>query len=226
MMVGQFWLGRGEKILNLISRGLTPVQKHFNYSSIFLQLPTGPYISNKKSTTPYPNLAPSPFPPPNMTSHLHVILPHIHSPEVASLAGVSVFSVSIFSSQLCWPGQAVSQETWECILTSCLTSWESESVSHSVVAYSLRPTGVQPTRLLCPWNSPGKNTGVGCHSLLQGTLPNPGIKPMSLMSPGLAGRFFITSAAWEVHVTNVCVSPFPLHSLEITFLEGWSSHNY
>ena len=27
---------------------------------------------------------------------------------------------------------------------------------------------MQPTRLLCPWDSPGKNTGVGCHSLLQG----------------------------------------------------------
>ena len=25
-----------------------------------------------------------------------------------------------------------------------------------------------PTRLLCPWDSPGKNTGVGCHALLQG----------------------------------------------------------
>ena len=29
--------------------------------------------------------------------------------------------------------------------------------------------GVQPARLLCPWESPGKNTGVGCHFLLQGT---------------------------------------------------------
>ena len=27
------------------------------------------------------------------------------------------------------------------------------------------------TRLLCPWNSPGKNTGVGCHSLCQGIFP-------------------------------------------------------
>ena len=27
---------------------------------------------------------------------------------------------------------------------------------------------MEPTRLLCPWNSPGKNTGVGCHFLLQG----------------------------------------------------------
>ena len=31
---------------------------------------------------------------------------------------------------------------------------------------SVQPQGQQPTRLLCPWNSPGKNTGVGCHCLL------------------------------------------------------------
>ena len=31
---------------------------------------------------------------------------------------------------------------------------------------SLQPHGLQPARLLCPWNSPGKDTGVGCHSLL------------------------------------------------------------
>ena len=41
----------------------------------------------------------------------------------------------------------------------------------SVVSDSLRPRGLRPTRLLCPWNSPGKNAGVGCHSLLQGILP-------------------------------------------------------
>ena len=32
---------------------------------------------------------------------------------------------------------------------------------------SLRPHGLQPTRLLRPWDSPGENTGVGCHFLLQ-----------------------------------------------------------
>ena len=32
---------------------------------------------------------------------------------------------------------------------------------------SVRPYGLQPTRLLRPWDSPGKNTGVGCHFLLQ-----------------------------------------------------------
>ena len=32
---------------------------------------------------------------------------------------------------------------------------------------SVRPQRWQPTRLPCPWDSPGKNTGVGCHCLLQ-----------------------------------------------------------
>ena len=32
---------------------------------------------------------------------------------------------------------------------------------------SVQPHGLQPTRLPCPWDSPGKNTGVGCHFLLQ-----------------------------------------------------------
>ena len=30
--------------------------------------------------------------------------------------------------------------------------------AHSVVSYSLQPRGLLPTRLLCPWDSPGKNT--------------------------------------------------------------------
>ena len=44
-------------------------------------------------------------------------------------------------------------------------------VSHSVVSDSLRHHGLEPTRLLCPRNSPGKNSGVGSHALLQGILP-------------------------------------------------------
>ena len=38
----------------------------------------------------------------------------------------------------------------------------------TVVSDSLQPHGLQSARILCPWNPPGKNTGVGCHSLLQG----------------------------------------------------------
>ena len=37
----------------------------------------------------------------------------------------------------------------------------------SVVSDSVRPHRWQATRHLCPWDSPGKNTGVGCHFLLQ-----------------------------------------------------------
>ena len=38
---------------------------------------------------------------------------------------------------------------------------------HLDVSLSVRPRRRQPTRLLHPWDSPGKNTGVGCHFLLQ-----------------------------------------------------------
>ena len=65
----------------------------------------------------------------------------------------------------------------------------------SVEFDSLWPHGLQPTRLLCPWGFPGKNTGVSSLSLLQGIFPtegsNPGIpaepqgKPLPLSSPSL-----------------------------------------
>ena len=38
---------------------------------------------------------------------------------------------------------------------------------------------------------------MGCHALLQGSLPDPGIKHATLMSPALAGKFFTTRATWE-----------------------------
>ena len=37
------------------------------------------------------------------------------------------------------------------------------------------PMDCSPTRLLCPWNSLGKNTGVSCHFLLQGIFPTQGL---------------------------------------------------
>ena len=44
--------------------------------------------------------------------------------------------------------------------------------SRSVVSDSLRLHGLQPTRLLCPWDFPGKSTGVGCHCLLRNSNDN------------------------------------------------------
>ena len=52
-----------------------------------------------------------------------------------------------------------------CVLVA---QFSSDQFSSSVVSDSLQPHGLQPTRLLCPWHSSGKNTGVGCHSLLRG----------------------------------------------------------
>ena len=40
---------------------------------------------------------------------------------------------------------------------------------------SLQPPGLQPAKLLCPWNVPAKNTGVGCHFHLQGIFPTQGL---------------------------------------------------
>ena len=48
---------------------------------------------------------------------------------------------------------------------------------------------------------PGKNTGVGCHAILQGNLPDPRIEFMSLTSAALANGFFTTTAAWEAWVS-------------------------
>ena len=50
-------------------------------------------------------------------------------------------------------------------------------VSRSVVPDSLRPHGLQSTRFFYPWDFPGKDTGVGCHFLLQGIFPTQGSKP-------------------------------------------------
>ena len=51
---------------------------------------------------------------------------------------------------------------------------ESESFNRSVISNSLWYHGLQPARFLCPWNSPGKNTGVSCYFLLQGIFPSHG----------------------------------------------------
>ena len=58
----------------------------------------------------------------------------------------------------------------KCLLISWLQSPSTVVLlllSHFSVSDSVRPHRRQPTRLLCPWDSLGKNTGVGCHFLLQ-----------------------------------------------------------
>ena len=44
-------------------------------------------------------------------------------------------------------------------------------LSHSAMFNSLHPHGLYFARFFCAWDCPGKNTGVGCHFLLQGLFP-------------------------------------------------------
>ena len=60
------------------------------------------------------------------------------------------------------------QEPWSGLpFPSPMHESEKWKWSCSVVSDSSRPHGLQPTRLLRPWDFPGKSTGVGCHRLLQ-----------------------------------------------------------
>ena len=83
----------------------------------------------------------------------------------------------------------------------------------------MRPHGLQPDRLLSPWDSPGKNTGMGCHFLLQGVFQTQNSNPY-LMSPALASRCFTTGATWE---HNKSLSPLVrglLHNRKIKLLKS------
>ena len=87
---------------------------------------------------------------------------------------------------------------------------------------TLPPHGLYPARLLCPWDSPSKNTRVCCHALLQGIFPTQGLN-LCVMSPALADGFFTTNSTWEAHAS------FPPPKWMNTFrhnmkcLEMWSS---
>ena len=61
---------------------------------------------------------------------------------------------------------------------------------------------MDPIGLLCPWDFPGKNIGVGCQFPHPENLPSPGIEPASLESPALAGRFFNTVPPGKAIVLN------------------------
>ena len=80
-------------------------------------------------------------------------------------------------------------ESWGCDFFS-IFHWSyfvatgSAVVSPWVVSDSLWPCGLWPTRFLCPRGSPGKNTEVCCHALLQGIFWTPGWTCIS-MSPTL-----------------------------------------
>ena len=80
---------------------------------------------------------------------------------------------------------------------------------------SLQPYKLYPTRLLCPWDFPDKNTGVDCYALLQGIILIQGSNPL-LLCHLQAGRFFTTSTTWEAPVVKCACMQFhlPHHFLD------------
>ena len=78
----------------------------------------------------------------------------------------------IYSSEKLVLNQSLLKEwTHPFLQTRSMRSCSVASIeSESLWAYVLKPI-----RLLCPWDSPGKNTGVGCHALLQGIFPTQGL---------------------------------------------------
>ena len=72
-------------------------------------------------------------------------------------------------------------------------------------------------------DSPGKSTGMGCPP--PGDLPKPGIKPLSLTSPALAGRFFTTSAIWEALYEAIIISLFKVFLYMLIFHFPYWYHN-
>ena len=86
-------------------------------------------------------------------------------------------SVGFMSECLCWgvhragkwASPPIKKESLKRSLCACRVA--------SVVPDSLWPQELQPTRLLCPWDSPGKNAEGGCRALLQGVFPTQGSNP-------------------------------------------------
>ena len=69
----------------------------------------------------------------------------------------------VWAHWLCW------LDSNKCIYKTSrdFMNYEMQNISSSVMSDSSQSHWLQPARLLCPWNSPGKNTGVGSHSIFQ-----------------------------------------------------------
>ena len=83
-------------------------------------------------------------------------------PEIMTINKQPTYTHSVLTQSLCF-----SLLVYVCPVTA-------------VTSDSLQPYGLKPTGLLCPWNSPGKNTGVACHVLLQGIFLIQGLNPSLL----------------------------------------------
>ena len=80
---------------------------------------------------------------------------------------------------------------------------------------SLQPYGLWSSRLLCPWDSPDKNTGVSCYTLLQGIFPTQELKQhllcllhwqvgsLPLETPGKLKNMILTICLFYIYFCSV-----------------------
>ena len=113
-------------------------------------------------------------------SYISYHILYISQSSIHVLEGMLLLLLSRFSGvQLCATPQTAAhqappslgfsrQEHWSWLpFPSPMHESEKWKWSHSVMSDSSQPYGLQPTRLLHPWDFPGKSTGVGCHCLLR-----------------------------------------------------------
>ena len=70
--------------------------------------------------------------------------------------------------------------------------------------------GLWRTRLLCPWNFPGQNTGVGCYFLLQGIFPHQGWNPHLLLHRWILYHWATWEAPQKIVANNLPRASYPL----------------
>ena len=100
---------------------------------------------------------------------------------------------------------------------------------------SVRPHGLQPTRLLRPWDSPGKNTGVGCHFLqcmkveseskiTQSCLTLSDPMDCSLPGSSIHGIFRATVLEWGAIAFSIQIATITIYLIVLTICkESWEN---
>ena len=102
------------------------------------------------------------------------------------------FSILFFHVVLCFGDISTNS-------SSSLTFTAVFVLSRSVVSKSLQLHRLQPARLLCPWESPGKNIGVACHFLLQGSFLTQGSSLCLLHWQGKQILYCCSHTFWETN---------------------------
>ena len=93
---------------------------------------------------------------------------------------------------------------------------EAQSLLTCMLSCSVQPYGLQPAKLLCPWDFPGRKYWSGLPFPPPVDLPDPGIKPTSPVSPVFVDWFFTTGPPGKPLITSyLCLTSLSLIILSI-----------